>query len=138
MYDSGYDAYRQSEIQVKAATASPAQLVLMLLDGLMDELARAVPRARLLKLPGCGHSPHRDQPALVLERGDFFGEEALVSGAVRSASVIMLEDGGIVEQSDDAEAFFTNPKTERAKRFLHTFEFDRHRKPAEPTGTSAE
>lgn len=56
--------------------------------------------------------------------------------------VIMLEDGGIVEQSDDAEAFFTNPKTERAKRFLHTFEFDRHRKPAEtptePTGTSAE
>ncbi len=41
MYDSGYDAYRQSEIQVKAATASPAQLVLMLLDGLMDELARA-------------------------------------------------------------------------------------------------
>ena len=43
--------------------------------------------------------------------------------------VIMLEDGGIVEQSDDAEAFFTNPKTERAKRFLHTFEFDRHRKP---------
>ena len=52
--------------------------------------------------------------------------------------VIMLEDGGIVEQSDDAEAFFTNPKTERAKRFLPTFEFDRHRKPAEPTGTSAE
>ena len=56
--------------------------------------------------------------------------------------VIMLEDGGIVEQSDDAEAFFTNPKTERAKRFLHTFEFDRHRRPAEtptePTGTSAE
>ena len=38
--------------------------------------------------------------------------------------VIMLEDGGIVEQSDDAEAFFTNPKTERAKRFLHTFEFN--------------
>ena len=56
--------------------------------------------------------------------------------------VIFLEDGGIVEQSDDAEAFFTNPKTERAKRFLHTFEFDRHRRPAEtptePTGTSAE
>lgn len=56
--------------------------------------------------------------------------------------VIMLEDGGIVEQSDDAEAFFTNPKTERAKRFLHTFEFDSHRRPTEtptePTGTSAE
>lgn len=29
----------------------------------------------------------------VLEVGDFFGEEALVSGAVRSANVTMLEDG---------------------------------------------
>ncbi|MGL4317539.1 MAG: cyclic nucleotide-binding domain-containing protein [Pseudomonas sp.] len=39
--------------------------------------------------------PHayREQPTQVLESGDFFGEEALVSGAVRSASVIMLEDG---------------------------------------------
>lgn len=41
MYDTGYESYRQSEIDVKASTASPAQLVLMLLDGLMDELARA-------------------------------------------------------------------------------------------------
>ena len=38
-------------------------------------------------------SAYREQPALVLERGDFFGEEALVSGAVRSASVVMLEAG---------------------------------------------
>ena len=29
----------------------------------------------------------------MLEVGDFFGEEALVSGAVRSANVTMLEDG---------------------------------------------
>ncbi|RSX57392.1 amino acid ABC transporter ATP-binding protein [Bifidobacterium samirii] len=41
--------------------------------------------------------------------------------------VILLEDGGIVEESDDAERFFTHPETERAQRFLHTFEFDRHR-----------
>ena len=41
--------------------------------------------------------------------------------------VILLEDGGIVEESDDAERFFTHPATERAQRFLHTFEFDRHR-----------
>ena len=39
----------------------------------------------------------------------------------------VLEDGGIVEQSDDAERFFTHPQTERAQQFLHTFEFDRHR-----------
>ncbi|MEK1905348.1 MAG: cyclic nucleotide-binding domain-containing protein [Pseudomonas sp.] len=36
---------------------------------------------------------YREQPTQILESGDFFGEEALVSGAVRSASVIMLEDG---------------------------------------------
>lgn len=41
MYDTGFDAYRQSEVEVKASTASPAHLVLMLLDGLLDELARA-------------------------------------------------------------------------------------------------
>lgn len=36
---------------------------------------------------------YREQPSQLLECGDFFGEEALVSGAVRSASVIMLDDG---------------------------------------------
>ena len=45
--------------------------------------------------------------------------------------VILLEDGGIVEQSDNAERFFTNPATERAKQFLRTFEFDRHRRSAD-------
>ena len=29
----------------------------------IDAIARLVPHARLLKLPACGHSPHRDQPA---------------------------------------------------------------------------
>ena len=28
----------------------------------IDAIARRVPQARLLKLPACGHSPHRDQP----------------------------------------------------------------------------
>ena len=37
----------------------------------------------------------------MLERGDFFGEEALVSGAVRSASVIMLEDGELARLHRD-------------------------------------
>ena len=36
---------------------------------------------------------YRAQPTQVLQVGDFFGEEALVTGAVRSASVTMLEDG---------------------------------------------
>ncbi|NML18951.1 alpha/beta fold hydrolase [Azohydromonas caseinilytica] len=32
----------------------------------IDGIARALPRTELLKLPGCGHSPHRDQPAAVI------------------------------------------------------------------------
>jgi pimeloyl-ACP methyl ester carboxylesterase len=28
----------------------------------IDAIARRIPRTRLLKLPACGHSPHRDQP----------------------------------------------------------------------------
>ena len=33
----------------------------------IDEIARAVPLTRLLKLPACGHSPHRDQPEAVAQ-----------------------------------------------------------------------
>ena len=31
----------------------------------IDDIAVAVPQAKLLKLPGCGHSPQRDQPKAV-------------------------------------------------------------------------
>ena len=31
----------------------------------IDEVARAVPQTELVKLPDCGHSPHRDQPQAV-------------------------------------------------------------------------
>ena len=33
----------------------------------VDAIARLVPQARLLKLPACGHSPHRDQPAALTD-----------------------------------------------------------------------
>jgi pimeloyl-ACP methyl ester carboxylesterase len=33
----------------------------------IDDIAKAVPHARLLKLPDCGHSPHRDQPEAVAQ-----------------------------------------------------------------------
>lgn len=33
----------------------------------IDGIARAVPKARLVKLENCGHSPHRDQPQAVIE-----------------------------------------------------------------------
>ena len=32
----------------------------------MDAIGRRVPQARLLRLPACGHSPHRDQPERVI------------------------------------------------------------------------
>lgn len=38
-------------------------------------------------------SAYQQEPRQILQVGDFFGEEALVSGAVRSATVTMLEDG---------------------------------------------
>lgn len=37
--------------------------------------------------------------------------------------VIFLEDGRIVEESRDGAAFFTKPATERAQKFLRTFEY---------------
>lgn len=40
--------------------------------------------------------------------------------------VLFIDAGEIVEEGDPEE-FFTNPKTERARKFLHTFEFDRVR-----------
>ena len=40
--------------------------------------------------------------------------------------IVLLDGGHIVEESDNAEQFFTNPTTERARQFLQTFEFKRH------------
>lgn len=37
----GYDAYQFAATQAKAASADPHQLVLMLMEGLLDEMARA-------------------------------------------------------------------------------------------------
>ena len=75
-------------------------------------------------------------PEVMLELADSGQTMLIVTHEMQFAraiadQVILLEDGGIVERSDDAERFFTNPTTERAKQFLHTFEFDRHRKSAD-------
>lgn len=39
--DPGHDHYHQSDLAIQAAAATPHQLVLMLFNGLMDELIRA-------------------------------------------------------------------------------------------------
>ena len=40
-----------------------------------------------------------------------------------SNRVIFLDNGDIVEE-DTPDEFFNHPKTERAQKFLHTFEFE--------------
>ncbi|CDF83879.1 Flagellar protein fliS [Pseudomonas knackmussii B13] len=39
--NEGYDSYRSVDLEARAAAASPYELVLVLFDGLLDELARA-------------------------------------------------------------------------------------------------
>lgn len=41
--------------------------------------------------------------------------------------ILLLDGGKIVEESDDAEAFFEHPETERAQQFLKTFSYSRNR-----------
>ena len=38
--------------------------------------------------------------------------------------ILFLDGGEIVEQTDDVAGFFVNPQTERAKRFLKTFDYE--------------
>jgi pimeloyl-ACP methyl ester carboxylesterase len=33
----------------------------------IDDIAQALPHTQLLKLPDCGHAPHRDQPEAVAQ-----------------------------------------------------------------------
>jgi polar amino acid transport system ATP-binding protein len=40
------------------------------------------------------------------------------------ADRILFLDGGEIVEQGTPEQFFEHPATERAKRFLHTFEFD--------------
>jgi pimeloyl-ACP methyl ester carboxylesterase len=43
----------------------------------IDDMARAVPHAQLLKLPDCGHSPHRDQAEAVMLAIQAFMQQSL-------------------------------------------------------------
>lgn len=74
---------------------------------------------------------------VVLELADSGQTMLIVTHEMRFARaiadrVILIEDGSIVEESDDPDAFFTHPSTERAREFLRTFEFTRHRRAGDP------
>jgi pimeloyl-ACP methyl ester carboxylesterase len=47
----------------------------------LDAIAKRVPHARLLKLPDCGHAPHRDQPAALTRAVVAFMRENRVAPA---------------------------------------------------------
>ncbi|WP_404972214.1 flagellar export chaperone FliS [Vibrio campbellii] len=40
LMDSGYDSYQQVDLDAQAASANPHQLVVMLIDGVLDEIER--------------------------------------------------------------------------------------------------
>jgi pimeloyl-ACP methyl ester carboxylesterase len=72
------DAFRSYDIRREISAIAAPLLAIQGEDdpyGTMaqiDDIARAVPHAQLLKLPQCGHSPHRDQPQAVAQGiGDF-------------------------------------------------------------------
>jgi len=43
------------------------------------------------------------------------------------ADKIIFMDGGEIVETGDPEQFWTNPQTERAKKFLHNFEFEKRK-----------
>ena len=38
--------------------------------------------------------------------------------------ILFIENGTVVEQSDDPKAFFASPATDRAKAFLKSFDYE--------------
>ena len=54
------------------------------------------------------------------------------------ADRVLFFDGGDIVEEDIPENFFTNPKTERAKKFLHTFEFEAVREHEAPKHAAEE
>jgi pimeloyl-ACP methyl ester carboxylesterase len=73
--------FRAWSIEAEIATITCPLLAMQGLDdeyGTLEQIrgiARRVPHTRLLELPGCGHSPHRDLPEVVLrEVGAFVAD----------------------------------------------------------------
>ena len=52
-----------------------------------------------------------------------------------SADYSFFMDGGEIVETGTPEEFWTNPKTERAKKFLQNFEFEKRRNVNRSTGT---
>ncbi|ATG74954.1 flagellar export chaperone FliS [Zobellella denitrificans] len=75
--DSGFDIYQHTQTDARAAQASPRELVLMLMDGLLDEIARAE-----------GHM----QAGRIREKGASIAKAIDILGGLDSA--LDMEQGG--------------------------------------------
>jgi pimeloyl-ACP methyl ester carboxylesterase len=70
--------FRAWSIEQEIATIGCPLLAVQGLDdeyGTLEQIrgiARRVPQTRLLELPACGHSPHRDQPHAVIDAATAF------------------------------------------------------------------
>ena len=71
---------------------APITCPLLAVQGLDDEygtleqirgIARRLPQTQLLELPACGHSPHKDQPAALIEAAARFIEQHTRGGEAR-------------------------------------------------------
>ncbi len=56
LMDTGYDTYNEVNLNAKAASASPHELVVMLIDGLLDEIERARGHIQGKRLEAKGNS----------------------------------------------------------------------------------
>ena len=71
----GYRPQSRDSVLIRAGQTTPLDFALQADPvGLepLEVIAERVPGSELLKLPNCGHSPHRDQPAAVLGALDGF------------------------------------------------------------------
>ncbi len=89
MDDSGFEAYQQVDVEAQAAAASPYQLVLMLVDGFMDNLTRAE-----------GHMAAKR----LKEKGESIGKCIDIIGGLNSA-LDMRQGGELAQQMNQLYDF---------------------------------
>ena len=80
------EAFRSYDIRQEIASITAPLLAIQGEDdpyGTMaqiDDIAAAVPHSQLLKLPQCGHSPHKDQPEAVQQAIAAFVQPLVIDG----------------------------------------------------------
>ncbi|PFG58486.1 flagellar protein FliS [Vibrio sp. ES.051] len=65
LMDSGYDSYQQVDLDAQAAAANPHQLVIMLIDGLLDEVERIRGHLAATRLAEKGHGINKCMNILI-------------------------------------------------------------------------